>query len=109
MDVTFATLIRRYSEDVAYLAGGDNGPLQVPEEGFTPERFTELVEEAADYLDRIPVDPYFDYAEELHQAARYLNDALTAEPGPVQHAFLAKANNCINVAEPAAQDIALSC
>ncbi|MFJ7250130.1 hypothetical protein ACIQWA_36600 [Kitasatospora sp. NPDC098652] len=109
MDVTFDTLIRRYSEDIAYLAGGDNGPLTIPQEGFTPERFTELVEDAAAYLDRIPVSPYFDYAEELHQAAIYLNDALTAEPGPVQHAFLAKAGNCIDVAEPAAQDLALSC
>ena len=106
MATTFDTLIRRYSEDIAYLASNDDdAPVQVPDGGFTPEHFTELVQSAADNLS---IFTRHDWSEELGQAAMYLNDALHAEPS-AQSAFLSRARSCIDVAEVAAEDIRLSC
>ncbi|MEV7940875.1 hypothetical protein AB0O82_32700 [Kitasatospora sp. NPDC088264] len=106
MATTFDTLIRRYSKDIAYLASSDDDTaIQIPDGGFTPERFTELVQSAADNLS---IFTFHDWSEELGQAAMYLNDALHAEPS-AQPAFLSRALDCINVADVAAEDIRLSC
>ncbi|MFF2077112.1 hypothetical protein ACFVXG_20410 [Kitasatospora sp. NPDC058162] len=100
--MTFADLIRRYADDVTYLASGLETSKAAAD--LTPEQFTDLVQEAVEELESLT---HYGEADDLVEAAALLRAAL-AISGPSQHTLLTQAGRLLEAAEQGAKDIRLS-
>ncbi|MGW2251388.1 hypothetical protein ACWCXH_14405 [Kitasatospora sp. NPDC001660] len=104
--ITFATLIERYADDVAYLAAGLTGTPE-PTTGLTPARFAELVQEAADELEAHAGLGLYGEADDLDEAAARLRAALDSSPA-AQPDLLDQASRLLEAAPEAARELCLA-
>ncbi|MET9183454.1 hypothetical protein ABZX88_35365 [Kitasatospora aureofaciens] len=104
--MTFDDLIRRYADDVTYLAAGLTGTPE-PTAGLTPERFTALVQEAADELEAHAGLGLYGDADDLDEAAARLRAALASGPA-AQRDLLDQAARLLEAAESAAKELRLA-
>ncbi|MEV7600031.1 hypothetical protein AB0O91_21885 [Kitasatospora sp. NPDC089797] len=103
---TFAALIQRYADDVAYLAAGLTGTPE-PAASLTPEQFAQLVQDAADELEAHAGLGLYPDSDDLDEAAARLRAALASGPA-AQRDLLDQAARLLEAAEFAANEIRLA-